>query len=52
VTALQLDLLDRATGRTLWSRAIRTDADPLDAAAVAKVLDEALAGQDWARARR
>jgi hypothetical protein len=52
VTALQLDLVDRSTGRAVWSKAVKADADPLDAAAVAKVLDEALAGQAWARRAR
>ena len=52
VTALQLDVIDRATGETVWTKAVRADADPLDAAAVAKVLDAALAGQDWARRSR
>jgi hypothetical protein len=52
VTALQLDLVDRATGRAVWSKAVSADADPLDPAAVAKVLDEALAGQGWARRAR
>ncbi|MGE5047972.1 MAG: hypothetical protein ACM3PC_05350 [Deltaproteobacteria bacterium] len=52
VTALQLDLVDRATGRAVWSKAVSADADPLDAAAVARVLDDALAGQGWARRAR
>ena len=52
VTALQLDVVDRVTGETVWSKAVRADADPLDAVAVAKVLDEALAGQGWAHRRR
>lgn len=52
VTALQLDLVDRATGRAVWSKAVSADADPLDASAVARVLDEALAGQGWARRSR
>lgn len=52
VTALQLDVVDRATGRAVWSKAVSAGADPLDAAAVAKVLDEALAGQPWARRAR
>jgi hypothetical protein len=52
VTALQLDVVDRATGRAVWSKAVSADADPLDAAAVAKVLDQALAGLRWARRAR
>ncbi len=51
VTALQLDVLDRATGRTVWSKAVRADVDPLDAAEVAKLVDQALAGERWASRR-
>ncbi|MGZ6125156.1 MAG: hypothetical protein ACXWLR_09360, partial [Myxococcales bacterium] len=51
-TALQLDLLDRATGQLLWSKAVNADADPLDATAVSKVLDEAFGGVSWARRAR
>jgi hypothetical protein len=47
-TALQLDLVDRASGRVLWSRAISAEVDPLDAGAVSKLVDRALAGQRWA----
>jgi hypothetical protein len=46
--ALQLDLLDRATGRLLWSKAIKADADPLDPAAMSALLDQAFAGVEWA----
>jgi hypothetical protein len=48
-TAVQIDLLDRATGRVLWSRAVAGDADPLDAGAVANLVSDALDGEDWAR---
>jgi hypothetical protein len=51
-TALQFDLLDRASGRLLWTKAVSSDADPLDAAAVAKLVDGALAGQSWSRPSR
>ena len=51
-TAIQLDLLDRANGRLIWSKAVTADADPLDAKAVAKILDGAFAGQSWARRSR
>lgn len=51
-TAIQLDLLDRANGRLLWSKAVRADADPLDAGAMAKVLNEAFSGVSWAAPRR
>jgi hypothetical protein len=47
--AVQFDLLDRATGRLLWSKAVNADADPLDPKAMSKVLDEAFAGVSWAR---
>jgi len=48
-TALQVDLLDRATGRAVWTRAVADDVDPLDARAVARLMDDALEGQDWSR---
>lgn len=51
-TALQVDLLDRATGRVLWSNAVGADEDPRDAQAVAKLVGEALAGQRWASPAR
>ena len=51
-TAVQLDLLDRSTGRLLWSKAVSSDADPADAKAVAKLVDDAFAGQSWARRSR
>ena len=51
-TALQLDLLDRASGQLLWSKAVTADADPVDAKAMAKLLDDAFAGQSWARRSR
>jgi len=50
-TAIQLDLLDRATGRLLWSKAVSAEADPMDGEAVAKLLDSAFAGVGWARRR-
>ena len=51
-TAIQLDLLDRATGQLLWSKAVSAEADPADAKAMAKLVDHALAGQPWARRSR
>ena len=51
-TSVQLDLLDRATGRLLWSKAVTADEDPADVKAVAKLLDNAFAGQTWARRSR
>jgi len=50
-TALQLDLIDRATGRLLWSRAFSAEVDPLDRGDVAEIVDGALAGVSWARRR-
>ena len=47
-TAVQLDLVDRASGRLLWSKAVAGDANPLDAREVAALIDEALGGQAWA----
>ena len=51
-TALQLDLIDRASGRLLWSKAVAGGEDPLDEGAMSKLLDEALEGQRWARRSR
>jgi len=51
-TAVQLDLIDRASGRLLWSNAVSSGADPLDAGDVTKLVDEALAGVSWARRSR
>jgi hypothetical protein len=48
-TAIQLDLLDRASGQLLWSKAVSAEADPTDAKAMAKLVNHALAGQHWAR---
>ena len=48
-TAIQLDLLDRATGELLWSKAVSEEADPTDAKAMSKLVGHALAGQPWAR---
>lgn len=48
-TSLQVDLLDRATGRPVWTRAVAGDVDPLDPAAVARLMNDALEGQDWSR---
>src|SRR5438874_1010243 len=47
-TAIQLDLLDRATGELLWSKVVSAEADPTDPKAMAKLVDRALAGQPWA----
>ena len=51
-TAIQLDLLDRATGELLWSKAVSAEADPTDAKAMAELVGHALAGQPWARRSR
>jgi hypothetical protein len=51
-TAVQLDLIDRASGRLLWSRSISGDADPLDAGDVTNLVDEAFAHVTWARRSR
>src|SRR5262249_16946947 len=50
-TAIQFDLLDRATGRLLWSKAVTAEADPLDGEAVAKLVDSAFVGVPWAQRR-
>jgi hypothetical protein len=48
-TAIQLDLLDRATGQLLWSKAVSAEADPTDVKAMSRLLGEAFAGTGWAR---
>ena len=48
-TAIQLDLLDRATGELLWSKVVSAGADPTDAKALSKMLTDAFAGTGWAR---
>lgn len=51
-TVLELDLLDRATGRLLWSKVAQDNADPRDAGALSRMIDEALIGQPWIRRSR
>ncbi len=43
-TVLEVDLIDRATGRVLWTRVARSDADPRDGDDMARLLDDALQG--------
>jgi hypothetical protein len=50
-TALQLDLIDRATGQLLWTKAVSAEVDPLDGAAVAALVDRAFDHAPWARPR-
>jgi len=50
-TALQLDLIDRASGRCSGPGG-RRRGRPLDEGAMAKLLDQALEGQGWARHSR
>jgi hypothetical protein len=47
-TVLELDLFDRATGGLIWSKVVRDGVDPRDARAVTRLVDRALAGQEWA----
>jgi hypothetical protein len=47
-TSLQLDLLDRETGAVLWSKAVASDADPLNPGEVSSLVDDALADAPWA----
>jgi hypothetical protein len=42
-TLLEVDVVDRATGTVLWTRRVKSGADPRDRAEVARLLDEALA---------
>ncbi|HYG69536.1 MAG TPA: hypothetical protein VD838_17815, partial [Anaeromyxobacteraceae bacterium] len=49
VVVLDLTLVDRRSGRPIWTRTVREEIDPRDAAAVARAVDRALQGQPWAR---
>jgi hypothetical protein len=42
-TLLEVDVVDRATGNVLWTRRVKSGADPRDHGEVARLLDEALA---------
>jgi hypothetical protein len=44
---LQFDLLDRATGRLLWSKTVK-GGDPRDPNDVRRMVDDALASESWA----
>jgi hypothetical protein len=46
---IDLYLQDARSGDTLWSASARDWADPRDAAAVTRLLEQALAGHAWAR---
>jgi hypothetical protein len=50
--AMQLDLVDRATGEVLWSRPVASDGNPLDVNDVRKLLQVALANESWATRAR
>ena len=43
LTLLEVDVVDRATGTVLWTRRVKSGADPRDRGDVARLLDEALA---------
>ena len=43
LTVLEVDVVDRATGTVLWTRRVRSGADPRDRGDVQRLLDEALA---------
>ena len=51
-TAVALDLVDQRTGQLLWSRVVRGEVDPRDAAALRKLVAGALAREPWARSGR
>ena len=51
-TMLELDLVDRATGRLLWSGAARKDIDPRDAEDLGRLYAAALGKQRWAWVER
>jgi hypothetical protein len=46
--ALQLDLVDRATGEVLWSRPVASDGNPCDANDVRQLVHAALVNESWA----
>jgi hypothetical protein len=46
--ALQVDLVDRATGEVLWSRPVASDGNPLDVNDVRQLLHAALVNESWA----
>jgi len=43
LTLLEVDVVDRATGTVLWTRRVKSGADPRDRGDVQRLLDEALA---------
>jgi len=43
LTVLEVDVVDRATGTVLWTRRVKSGADPRDRGDVQRLLDEALA---------
>jgi hypothetical protein len=47
-TVVRLDLLDRATGKPLWSGEGTRSIDPRDREAVRALLDELLSDSPWA----
>jgi hypothetical protein len=50
-TVLQIDLLDRATGKLLWSKTV-AGGDPRDPADVRRMVNEALDSASWAGRRK
>lgn len=48
-TLLALDLVDRHTGRLLWSKVERAEIDPRDPQAIRALVDRALANEPWFR---
>jgi hypothetical protein len=51
-TVLDMALEDAATGAVLWSVTVRTDADPRDRKAVARLVREALGKAPFVRPER
>lgn len=48
-TQLEVVLADARTGQPLWASYVREKVDPRDPAEVARLVEQALAGQAWAR---
>jgi hypothetical protein len=51
-TLLQLDPVDRNTGKLIWSTSVAKDVDPRDREDVARMVALAFRRQGWARLQR
>jgi len=46
---LLVELRDRSTGQTVWSRSVRDEVDPRDPAALRALVDRLIGGEPWGR---